>query len=509
MPRGLLIFALCLPLAILMGFMLADPMMESNRMIAGGLLLALLIPILLTVHHRALIWSASAAIIVYVVPGQPHLWMVLAGLSFVIGILSRPLTKMRMRPVWDKLVLVSLIMLLVSVGITITRTGGLGMRVLGSSVYGGRKYAALIAAIIGFVALTLAVVPRRTAQRDVSIYVLGPITSAFSNFAYMLGPAFYFLFLLFPVDMALSEAAADFSPALVGLKRYGGFGPASQAVCMFCLLRWGIRGLCQIYKPWRALLFLAALFLGTMSGFRSALVLTFLVAFVQFFSEGLYRTKYVVGLACLVAAGIATLALFSDSLPLAAQRAISFLPVKVDPIAEADARNSLQWRFEMWRAVVVEIPEHLWFGKGYAIDPTDLYLAGESMRRGFVSDYELSIRAGDYHSGPLSVIVPFGVVGSFAIALFFFAAARTLYRNMRYGDPELRNINIFLFSFYTAKVIFFIVFFGGIEYDLWQFVAAVGIGLCVNGGPQGLRVSSRAKPQEERAVKSEPVLVTA
>jgi hypothetical protein len=237
--------------------------------------------------------------------------------------------------------------------------------------------------------------------------------------------------------------------------------------------------------------------------------LTFLVAFVQFFSEGLYRTKYVVGLACLVAAGIATLALFSDSLPLAAQRAISFLPVKVDPIAEADARNSLQWRFEMWRAVVVEIPEHLWFGKGYAIDPTDLYLAGESMRRGFVSDYELSIRAGDYHSGPLSVIVPFGVVGSFAIALFFFAAARTLYRNMRYGDPELRNINIFLFSFYTAKVIFFIVFFGGIEYDLWQFVAAVGIGLCVNGGPQGLRVSSRAKPQEERAVKSEPVLVTA
>src|SRR5438105_3431236 len=241
MPRGLLIFALCLPLAILLGFMLADPMASSNMMVIGGAFFALLIPIILTVHHRALIWFASAAVTVYFLPGQPQFWMVIALMSFGISILSRPLTKMRAKPAWDKLVLLSLMLVTISVLLTAAKSGGIGMRVLGSSMYGGRKYVTMLTSIIGFMALTLAASPGRTALRDTSIYVLAPITAAFSNFAYMLGPSFYFLFFLFPVEMAAMQAQADFSPVLVSVKRYSGFGPASTAICMFCLLRWGIR----------------------------------------------------------------------------------------------------------------------------------------------------------------------------------------------------------------------------------------------------------------------------
>src|SRR5258706_7509691 len=144
-----------------------------------------------------------------------------------------------------------------------------------------------MASFIGFLALTLGVIPRRTAQRDMAIFALGPATTAISNLAYMLGPSFYFLFLLFPVEMAMNQAQADLAPVIVSIKRYTGFGSASMAICMVCLLRWGVRGLFRFDKPWRILLLIFALFIGMLSGFRSAIVLTSIVTFVQFFAEGL------------------------------------------------------------------------------------------------------------------------------------------------------------------------------------------------------------------------------
>src|SRR6185295_960913 len=109
--------------------------------------------------------------------------------------------------------------------------------------------------------------------------------------------------------------------------------------------------------------------LGMLSGFRSAILIPVVIVFIQFVAEGLHKTKYAIGLAGFAAACAIFLAAFSESLPLAAQRAISFLPVRVDPVAAMDAQSSLAWRLEMWKAVVREVPEHLWFGKGYAIDP--------------------------------------------------------------------------------------------------------------------------------------------
>src|SRR5258706_1599807 len=102
MPRGLLIFALCLPLAILMGFMLADPLMGSNMMVVSGVLFALLIPLALTIHHRAVVWLAGTVMTAFFLPGQPQMWMVFAAMSFGIAALSRPLAKHRIKPVWEK-----------------------------------------------------------------------------------------------------------------------------------------------------------------------------------------------------------------------------------------------------------------------------------------------------------------------------------------------------------------------------------------------------------------------
>lgn len=510
MPRGLLIFALCLPLAILMGFMVADPMVGSNRTIIGAALLSLLIPIILSVHQRALIWIAGAFISAYFLPGQPQIWMLVAGLSLGISVLSWPLRKVKVQPVWDKAVLVTFAILIAVIALTALKSGGIGLRVLGSSMYGGRKYVALIGSFIGFLALTLQPLPRKFAQKDLTIFALAPATSAVSNVAYMLGPAFYFLFLLFPVEMALTQAHADMSPLMGGIKRYSGFSNACTAISMFCLLRWGIKGTLQPNKPWRLGLLVFGFCLGMLSGFRSAILIPVVVMIAQFFTEGLHKTKYALGLTGVIATSVTFLAVFSESLPLAAQRAISFLPVRVDPVAAMDASNSLEWRVSIWKLVIKDVPGHLWFGRGYAIDPVDIYLAEESVKRGFQTDYELSAKSGDYHSGPLSVLVPFGLIGTLALVLFVIAAMRTLYRNFKYGDADLKNINTFLLSYFIGEVVYFIFFFGGIEVDLWVFASTVGISLAVNGGPKRAAKKPRLKMQLKRgklASQEEPALV--
>jgi hypothetical protein len=497
MPRGLLIFALCLPLAILLGFLLADPLVESNRMMVGGALLALLIPIILAIHQRALIWVTGAFINAFFLPGQPQMWMLVAALSFTITILSRPLRKVKMQPVWDKWTLIFLSLFIAAVIFTAMRSGGIGLRILGSSVFGGRKYVMLLAAFVGFLALTFQPAQRKHAQKDLTIWALGPATSAVSNLAYMLGPSFYFLFLLFPVEMALNQAQVDLAPVVGGIKRYTGFSSACAAICMCCMLRWGIKGMLQPAKPWRLGILVFAFGLGMLSGFRSAILIPLVTLIVQFFAEGLHKTKYAIGLAGFAAACVIFLAAFSQSLPLAAQRAISFLPVRVDPVAAIDAQNSMAWRLEMWHVVIQEVPEHIWFGKGYALDPTDIYMAEESVKRGFQKDYEMFVKAGDYHSGPLSVLVPFGVVGATLLILFLIAAVRVLYRNFKHGDVAVRNINVTLFSSFVARLIYFTLFFGGVEADLWLFASTVGIGLAVNGGVAGVeKREARQKPAQ-------------
>jgi O-antigen ligase len=148
-----------------------------------------------------------------------------------------------------------------------------------------------------------------------------------------------------------------------------------------------------------------------------------------------------------------------------------------------DAKSSLAWRFEMWKVVVNDVlPYHLWFGKGYSIDPTDIFLAEESVKRGFQNDFEMSVRTGDFHNGPLSVLVPFGIVGAVPLMLFLIAGGRAIYRNYKQSDPDTKNINTFLFSYFIAQLIYFVFFFGGIEGDLWVFASTVGISLTINGG---------------------------
>ena len=164
------------------------------------------------------------------------------------------------------------------------------------------------------------------------------------------------------------------------------------------------------------------------------------------------------------------------------QRAFSFLPIEVAAQVRVDTKASTEWRVEMWKVLLPELPKYFFLGKGFALDPTDLYLTQHAIIRGLAKSYEQALRAGTYHNGPLTAYMPLGAFGLLAFVLFVLASCRALYYNYRYGDPELQTINTLLFSLFVARTLFFFFIFGDLPTDLPTFVGIIGFGVALNGG---------------------------
>ncbi len=483
--RNFIIVSAALLVAVIFGYFLAQFLGGAADWAGLGILILVLglpfIPVLVRWHQPILIFAWNANLSLYFLPGSPSLWMLMAGCSLLIAVLSRA-TDSKRRFVGALSVALPLLFLIGVVLATARLTGGMGMRALGGQTFGGRGYVFIIAAVVGYFALTSQTIPVERAGRYIALFFLPGLLTVMSNVTYALGERFYFFYFLFPPDFAIAQAQADYSFAAQDMVRLAGMSWAGQAVFCFLLARYGISGLLEFSKPWRAILFVLAIFGSMFGGFRSGFIFLGLTFTTLFWFEGLWRTRLLPVTMFVMVIGAVLFLPFVGKMPLAVQRTLSFLPVDVDPSVRMDAQGSTEWRVEMWKVVVPEIPKYLWKGKGYAINPTDLYLASLGASRGFGASSEEAIVAGNYHNGPLSVIIPFGIFGSVCFLWFIVASMRALYLNYRHGDPRLKRINTFLLAIFVARFVFFCGIFGGFYSDLAHFVGIVGLSIALNGG---------------------------
>ncbi|HTG43813.1 MAG TPA: O-antigen ligase family protein, partial [Verrucomicrobiae bacterium] len=480
LPKSLFLFVFCVPLAIVLGVMLATPLDRTTLMIILATFLLLLSPILLVHHHAILIVSWNAYMNAFFLPGQPYIWMPMTLLSCFFATLTRTLNRGKLPFLNVPSVTWPLIILALVTYVTSTITGGIGAQVIGSDVYGGKRYLFLWGAIVGFFALSNIPIPENKRQLLAGLFFLSSVTAAVSNLAFMLGERFYFLFLLFPVEWAMTQAASEYS--FGGFTRIGGLAPLSGALLSFLLLRYGIRGTLQLRHPIRIVLFVFAFSAALLSGFRATLLLVALLFCIQMLVEGLYKTKYMLAFGAALLIGVAILIPFANRLPISAQRCLTLLPLDLDQGAIDAARGSTEWRLEMWRAVIPDISKYLLMGKGFAIDPKDLYFAQQSISLRSYAPYEASLVAGDYHNGPLTVVIPFGIWGVLAMTWFFGASIRLLWRNYQYGEESIKNINTFLLTAFIAKLIFFLFIFGAFYLDLSFFTGIAALSVSLNRG---------------------------
>jgi hypothetical protein len=158
------------------------------------------------------------------------------------------------------------------------------------------------------------------------------------------------------------------------------------------------------------------------------------------------------------------------------------LPIEVSPLARDSAENSSEWRIEMWKSMLPEIPKYFWFGRGLTLEDQQLNLSGDLSMTGRQSSYESFAVASDFHNGPLSLIIPFGIWAVIGWLWFLWASLRALWLNRKYGEDHLRNANNFLFALFVAKTVFFFFVYGNFYSELAQFCALLGLSMSLNYG---------------------------
>ncbi len=316
---------------------------------------------------------------------------------------------------------------------------GVGFHALGNEAIGGKRYLCIWVAILGYFALISQPIPREKRKLYTTLFMLGAVTQAISEMAGFLGPAFSFVYIFFPGGNADPQQISPVQQDV--LQRFGGIAVGSTAlwpglptlvIFPFTALK-GFLDLRKIMAP--LLLFLLGFVWCALGGFRShhpiLMGMTLFLLTISFF-EGLVRSR-LMPIALLPEYDLDRVAidrrLFLITLPCLypIQRCLTlFFPVglKIDPEARMNAEASTD--LAAWKSGSyldsAQIPHIIWFpGKGLTFDMSDMamYLSmGNQDVMGEVGG-QFTL-AGDYHNGPLSVLIPFGIWGAMlAFALGF------------------------------------------------------------------------------------------
>ena len=484
------LYALAIPMAIIVGVSIADPTTPKNLLALAMIFGLGLAPVILRFYYESLIVAWNSALVVFFLPGRPTLAMALVGLCVVMAIVNRAMIRQPLMLPARSVVAPLVVLAAVVIGTAFLKGGITGLA-FGGEMWGARRYAATFFGLIGFLALISRPIPASKAYLLAGAFLLSATTSALSDLAYAVG--WDYLFILLSTDVALLYAISEQVGAFV---RLTGVCWAAWAGFNFLFMRYGISGLLDFSRPWRMLFGIAA-FGGTMlGGYRSYIVLAALLFTILFFLEGLHRTKILAIALGLTGLVIAMVLPNVRSLPLAVQRSLSILPVDVDPVARHDAQGTLDWRLEMWKAVLPEVPKYLWLGKGFTYSGTDYYLTQEAHRRGLIrSSYEDTIISGNYHNGFLTLVIPFGIWGVLAFAWFLIAALRALIRNYRYGDPQLLVLNRYLLAAFCTRLVFYLGVYGQFDLDLASFTGILGLSIAINHGIRSPAAAPEPAPQ--------------
>jgi hypothetical protein len=490
--RVLITYAICIPIAILSGYILTDVGNDptySNLFVVGLLIALVLSPVLIKWHYPIMIFGLGCPMTLFFLKGAPPLWELVVIMSLGIAVVDRAVNS-NQRFISAPSIVWPLLATTAMAYITAKLTGGIGLHTLGNEVGGGKKYITLFLGIATFFALISRKIPKEHRQLYIGLFFLSGLPAFISDLGPVLPYPLNAINLFFPSRMGTDQQWE------VGITRLGAFGATAGVVVAFMAARFGIEGIFASSKAlWRAPFFVLMLALTLLGGFRNVLFANVVLCILMFFMEGLHRTRLLPFFMLLGLVGACLLVPLAHKLPYTFQRAISFLPLNVDPVARADAQGSTEWRLQMWQDLLPQVPQYLLLGKGYALTSDDFEMMGTGTlangaeARMDASEGSLAV-AGDYHSGPLSTVIPFGIWGVITFLWFIFAGFRVLYRNLKFGDPQLKIINIYFFAEYLTSFIGFLFIFGSYSDAMFGFSRLIGFSIALNGGILGPQSSS-------------------
>lgn len=477
-------------LAAVLGSALAFGAELDTIVLVASLAAVLLSPMVLRWHRAMLFVSWNSTLGAFFLLGQSPLWISLAAMSMAFSFCEwAMLREKRFLPVpaitWP------LVAFAVVVVVTMFWTGGLGIQWMGSgALSGGRKYVYVLAACLGFFSLTAVAVPVEKAPLYYGLFFLGGLTGFIGPLAAWLGgPIASLQYIFSPIE---GVAASD------GMFRVKGFSYTGGAIFAWLLARYGLDGVFHTGRIWRVGLMGVGVLLGLLSGYRVTMVTFAVTLGILFVLEKHYRTPRIIGWAfvCLLSLGL--LIPMVRYLPTPVQRSLTFLPVQVDPAVRFDAESTVQWREGLWEALLEDVPQYFWVGKGLAVSTVDMEWA-ETIGRFGGDQWYLSYLTGEHHNGFLSVMISFGLWGILTFFWLIGAGLWVLARNYRYGNDGLRKVNAFILASYLATMLVFFTVSGTLYWMMKDIVGLMALGVALNGGMAAPPSKEDDLPQEQTA----------
>ena len=494
--RMLVIYSICIPLAGLVGWLLTDSgNMDYGTLGFFALIAALLVsPLIIRYHYPLMVFGLGAPIYCFFLKGSPPIWQVVTLLSLGIAIVDRTLNSEKRFISVPLMTWPLLFTLAVTYG-TAELTGGIGLHTLGGNIGGGKKYLSLFIGIAMYFALTSRMIPKNQRGLYTKLFFLAGIPTFVGDlFPFLPSPFNYINLLIPPTDVAVT---GDIS---LGTTRLGAFAGTASVIANYMLARYGLRGILTISRPIRLMTFLFMLALTMLGGFRTVVISYLSICLMLFYLEGLYRTQMSLVLVMGVLIGGTLAVPFADRLPATFQRALSFLPLNLDPQVVSEAEGSRKWREDIWRDVWPKVPQYLLLGKGYGLTEEDFSMMGTgTFASGAAAQLDNSLNplaiSGDYHNGPLSTLMPFGVWGGIAYLWVSLTVLYVLYRNYRYGDADLKTVNAFILVSCLQRFLGFFVIFGSYSDDIGTFAKFVGLSVALNWGIRRAPTQARVTPR--------------
>jgi len=481
--KMLITYAICIPLAIFVGYLLTNPLDYGTLGFLGLVLTLIISPVFIKWHYPIMVFGLNLPAYLFFLKGDPQVWQVTTMMCLGIAIVERAMSSEKRflqapAMTWPLLFTAGMALM------TMKLTGGFGLHMLGADTGGGKKYIGLFLGIGMFFALASQGIPPKQRKLYITLYFLSGALGFISDmFPYLPKPLNYINLLFPPSGFSMSEVGS------LNFSRMGFLANSATAAMTLMVAWYGLRNIFSLAKPFRLILFFVFFTVSMMGGFRSALVGNLLLLGLVFFMEGLHRTKMVAFIAIFGLIAACLVVPFSRNLPYNIQRTLSFLPLNVDPMARSDAEASTEWRQNIWRAVWPTVPGYLLLGKGYSLNAVDFESMGNDTAFAATAKFDASQEglaiSSDFHSGPLSTLVCFGAWGAISILGLMAGGFYVHYRNFKYGDPDLRIINTLLLAIHVQHTVNFLFIFGGYDGDVGYFAKVVGFSVALNWGVRG------------------------
>jgi hypothetical protein len=307
---------------------------------------------------------------------------------------------------------------------------GAGIRALGSSTWGGTPYIILLSSIAFYI---LAVPGIRIKKKQIKLVVWGGLVLGTIG-AYLRHRG---------VGEGVNELAVTESRA-IWLRPFI-MGVLPVVFALVTPRRWMIS----------VLLFLTCIALIMMTGFRSRFVMLIALAFGFGFFKSQNKAGYVVKVVALGLCMWVMVVLISPSLPPAMQRAVSFVPgATVDFRVAEDAAGSIEWRMEIWGYAWSELSRYWLIGRGVAFD---VMAAVEALgiEVGLGGPFQ-AFQTHTYHSGPITLIIDFGIPGALIFTAFMIFAFKSVWKiaTQVAKKPTFENQYLLFLCVYLLWLIF-------------------------------------------------------